>query len=422
LILILLFGGRFAREHSPPPPPDGMVPEVILNREYVYSAGDGLAGLDELLVQYGPDRSAWWVIQDAGGDCIGLARAVSGQPTQLVWQASYDAYGTPISVVDHAPHERLHAGHKGLFVERLDAAAVQLPTFQDTPRLWPGAVLAAHARNRTLLTHLGRWGQMDPNATGAMTMHAWSRHGRSWMLKPGIFDLRDHFTDGTNVYGYLKGSPVQMGDPLGLWVSNVFMAGFGALRGGVEAMVGRYAWHMESDSDWATDFSQGDDWHSRLDSSWVGESFRAGMMSGLLDELDPTGGFIVDYAEDDGLVLAGRKPLRKLPGMPRIGELAGFAKTWQKHGSEQAEELIRQARSGRSGPQGWFTNKVHTERYLSKFVNTPGTRTVDMPPGLGRIALPDGRIVQATKMRLVMKGTRAGKPRLDHAYPYWDGD
>jgi hypothetical protein len=136
-----------------------------------------------------------------------------------VWQASYDAYGTPISVVDHAPHERLHAGHKGLFVERLDAAVVQLPTFQDTPRLWPGATLAAHARNRTLLTHVGRWGQMDPNATGMALVQGQTSHGVSFLMDPSGFRLGGHFADGPNVFQYCRGTPYGGGDPMGLFFS-----------------------------------------------------------------------------------------------------------------------------------------------------------------------------------------------------------
>jgi hypothetical protein len=50
---------------------------------------------------------------------------------------------------------------------------------------------------------------------------------------------------------------------------------------------------MEDDIDWAMDWSQPDDWHSRLDGSWVGETFREGMWEGaseaLLDFVDPLG-------------------------------------------------------------------------------------------------------------------------------------
>ena len=33
---------------------------------------DGNGGVDELLVQFDPNRKPWWVLQDAGGDIVAL--------------------------------------------------------------------------------------------------------------------------------------------------------------------------------------------------------------------------------------------------------------------------------------------------------------------------------------------------------------
>jgi hypothetical protein len=53
------------------------------------------------------------------------------------------------------------------------------------------------------------------------------------------------------------------------------------LRGGLENMLEAYAANMEDDLDWAADWSQPDDWHSRLDNSWVSETFHEGMVEGI---------------------------------------------------------------------------------------------------------------------------------------------
>jgi hypothetical protein len=337
-------------------------------------------------------------------------------------------------VVDHAPHERLHAGHKGLFVERLDAAAVQLPTFQDTPRLWPGAVLSGHARNRTLLTHLGRWGQTDPNATGMGVIAKAAFFGQSFTTTPGIFDLKSHQTDGPNIYAYLGSSTCRRSDPMGLLFGfdDAVLIGFSGLKGAVGSMIDQYAANLESDADWATDWSQGDDWHSRLESSWVARSFSAGLVAGLEEGLEdatmvpsiedlvaPLGGSSASASIGGKIARAaarGSKAFRKY-NMIR-GSLPGFDKTWTKHGLEQAERLTRAAFNSKGKvPQSWFTNRVQTERFLSRLDMAKGSRTIDLPPGMGRVAMPDGRIISATKLRIVTTATGGGKPRLDHAYP-----
>ena len=147
-------------------------PAVYLSREYVWGPGDN--GVDELLCQWAwPSRDVpWWVISNAGGDCVALVtQATVGVPSRVAWQGAYDAYGQVIAARTIVPHPPLRAGHKGLFAERLDGGVAWLtgvPTLGDLDRgrLEPPATLVYHNRNRTLSPTLGRFLQSDPNASG----------------------------------------------------------------------------------------------------------------------------------------------------------------------------------------------------------------------------------------------------------------
>jgi len=151
-------------------------PRNYVSREYVWGPGDQSSGggVDELLCQWAwPSRDVpWWVISNAGGDCVALVtQATVGVPSRVAWQGAYDAYGQVIAARTIVSHPPLRAGHKGLFAERLDGGVAWLtgsPTLGDLDRgrLEPPATLVYHNRNRTLSPTLGRFLQSDPNASG----------------------------------------------------------------------------------------------------------------------------------------------------------------------------------------------------------------------------------------------------------------
>ncbi|MBX3382773.1 MAG: hypothetical protein KF864_04600 [Phycisphaeraceae bacterium] len=95
----------------------------------------------------------------------------------------------------------------------------------------------------------------------------------------------------------MRSNPINTNDPFGLYSSNdwwddtkdgagavlnsfvTFTAGAdpGGLIGAVlESMVNNYSMNLESDADWAGDWSQGDGWHTRTSSTWVQEAMLLG--------------------------------------------------------------------------------------------------------------------------------------------------
>ncbi len=260
----------------------GLPSGLSLAREYVWGPGD--RGIDELLCQYGPTRAPSYPLHDGGGDIIALVdKNGAGATPRLLWQATYDAYGQVVEEQTLVqPHTYLHAGHKGLFFDRLDGGIVDPVTFQETPRLMPanhagsgganGARLIGYARNRQLHTGFGRWLQRDPNASGQGLIGVSAIHG--WCIRGSIddFDLVSHYQDGANVLGYLDGSPTEATDPLGLWVGSAFDVYFTLGTTTAElafSLAAVYSENLDHDVAWALDWSLDDDMHTRGDASWI---------------------------------------------------------------------------------------------------------------------------------------------------------
>ncbi len=81
------------------------------------------------------------------------------------------------------------------------------------------------------------------------------------------------------------------------------------LRGGLDAVVSQYSNHQLADLDWAMDWSQQDDWHTRGSNRWVADAWEEGLINGFTDGLAD----VVDELSfgtvgvgDEGLVFAGR--------------------------------------------------------------------------------------------------------------------
>ncbi|MCL4742684.1 MAG: hypothetical protein KJZ54_10830 [Phycisphaerales bacterium] len=185
-----------------------------IDREYVWGPGDN--GLDELLVQYDRYGDEWWAIMDAGGDLVALCDLFGegqyGDVARVVAQWTYDAYGAVLTAehldgytLDAAPH----LGHKGLFLDRLDASAT-------SPRLVPFAHALYHVRNRVYSPQHGRWNQADPNQTALNLLEASVHHGRGVVAIVMAFDVEGLYGDGGNLYEYLGSNPWMRFDPMGL--------------------------------------------------------------------------------------------------------------------------------------------------------------------------------------------------------------
>jgi len=184
---------------------------TYLAREYVWGPGD--AGLDELLVHYDHQRLPTWPVQDAGGDIVALVDRNGGNPV-VIAQWRYDAYGAVLSAEEFSPAPRLHLGHKGLFLDRLDVGVGS--SSSEPPRLAPYAHGVYQIRNRAYSPALGRFYQRDPNATAMVLLESSAYHGRGIEAIASAFDLDGLYGDGANLYEYLGSSPWQRRDPMGL--------------------------------------------------------------------------------------------------------------------------------------------------------------------------------------------------------------
>jgi hypothetical protein len=212
---------------------------------------------------------------------------------------TYDPYGQVIAHEHLHAHAWLRAGHKGLFVDRLDAGVANSAN-DDLPRLVAGARLQYYMRNRTLDAWLGRALQQDPNATGVTLVLIAAHDGVALSATVDQFNLQQHFRDGANLYQYLRGSPWTRSDPLGLydweeeendnwgeWFVEELFDGLNLLRPipgpsdfireSLKAMLDDYAENLMWDIEWALDWSLPDDHHSRMDNAWIGAALGRGL-------------------------------------------------------------------------------------------------------------------------------------------------
>jgi hypothetical protein len=264
--------------------------QVYLEREYLWGPGD--RGVDELLVQFDHTvgRGAWWVIQDDGGDVVAVCDTVTTGSNagkgRVVQQLTYDAYGEALTMASLQPHPALRCGHKGLFVDRLDAG-VMSSNFIEYERIVPFGQAICYNRNRTYAPMVGRFLQADPNETGAILLDA-ARHSGVGPLSPSaIFSLQDRFFDGANAYQYIGSNPQAGSDPLGLFIGEALGAyvTLGASAGVIAyGLTSEYAANLEHDLDWAMDWSQQDDWHTRGDNSWIDAIYKAVNINGIVDD------------------------------------------------------------------------------------------------------------------------------------------
>lgn len=292
-----------------------------LEREYV-GAADPTAYVDENLAELvfvdnggeaAADPVTLYTLTDANANVVALA----DEQGRLVSQYTYFPYGNiRTAEVRVSPStglgwsnavllaaRRHRQGHQGLPAERLDAPWADPLATDSTQSAGGGSGVTGglppstyeviyHARNRAYMPSLGRFISADPNGVGVPTLDDLAFGGLP--LGPGAVDpdFEVHLRDGMNVYAAYRSNPVRQRDPSGLFVNPAdllgvaVMGGVRYLRGGLESLVGEYADNLDYDIEWAQDWDAPDDWHSRLDNSWVGEAWRHGAAGGIRDWLN----------------------------------------------------------------------------------------------------------------------------------------
>ncbi|MEQ8843449.1 MAG: HNH endonuclease, partial [Phycisphaerales bacterium] len=269
-------------------------------REYVYTPGY----IDEFVGEIDANGSLWPILQDANQNAVAMLDDVGA----IVRQRILSPYGRVIASEKATgvvpPKSRI--GHQGLFADRLNAPTTLDPLDAGAHTIW-------HNRNRTLLPELGRFAQRDPNATGQGARGRVGYHGsepHASVEDPAPTDL---FRDGTNVYAYAVASPTQHRDPSGLYIGTVMPGPSEFITGTLEGLVNAYAANLEWDVEWATDWSMGDDFHSRTDNSWMYAAMGSGIHGAFdigipgtdlsINPLDLMGGF---YQKTKRFNLGGR--------------------------------------------------------------------------------------------------------------------
>jgi hypothetical protein len=130
-------------------------------------------------------------------------------------QYTYDAYGAVQSYDNLRAHPNLHLGHKGLFVDRLDGPVAATAQGGEPERLAPYAKQLVQMRNRAYLPDWGRFAQRDPNATAMCLISASASHGMGLDAIVEAFSMEGSYSDGSNLYSYLRSNPWQRDDALG---------------------------------------------------------------------------------------------------------------------------------------------------------------------------------------------------------------
>jgi hypothetical protein len=375
---------------TPGEDPPFELPEALVTlREFVWGPGDGHAGVDELLVHFDPQRRPIYIAQDASGDVVaafdllGLpARPADADPelpanlftARRVWQATYDPYGQVLSARIEHPHDPLWTGHKGLFVERLDAGVMDglpgLPTGAghgsglDLPRLTPGSTLLAHARNRWLHTGLGIWTSTDPNASGQGVVGNEAHSGQLLDLTPHLLSLDARHADGGHLMLTYAGDPLSRRDALGLLADMVLPGPGDYITEVLTSLVENYAANQEWDVEWATDWNMDDEWHTRSDNSWIYTAVGEGLYNAFdidipfTDEkVNPLDLFAGGYGpgQGPGVANVATKPLQDHHIAARTSRkhAADFERMFGRHrmSMDGEENMVNIPHSGRHNPK-----------------------------------------------------------------------
>jgi len=212
--------------------------------------------------------------------------------------------------------------------------------------------------------------QADPNATGMVLIKSKAYHATVIAMHSDHFELQGRFRDGANIYEYGGGNALARSDALGL----SYATEVGSLLGEMAyALVNQYSANLQLDLEWAGNWNQADDAHTRLSSSWVFATFadvmyqrgRDAMLGPIGDvlELIDLGAEIYEYffaeegsdlgegeyVNNDGPTMAGaewRSPMRSL----------------MKHGGKPHRvRIARLITKGRAYGGSWFSARVNRQ-------------------------------------------------------------
>jgi len=313
----------------------------------------GPGGGDEQLVMYDQlrrvlvgnnwvdaGRDPWDVLQDVDGDIVALVNVRNGTP-RVAAEWTFDAYGDVTNASTLMPHPALDYGHRAVFIDRLDVGVVVAGSaalgdgvagLGEQRRLVPFATVVMHMRNRAYAPFTGRFLQRDMNATAAVVLGSMAHSRRGLAAGVSAFDAMELYGDGGSLYAYLGSSPFGRRDELGLrfganLLGEAVLFGVRGLRGGLEGMLDQYSGNQEADLDWAMDWSQPDDAHTRSNADWVGESFYEGMMQGFREAFDDSTygvyGLLQGGAQPQANAGASRWGQRTILYAGRIGKFTG---------------------------------------------------------------------------------------------------
>jgi len=171
----------------------------------------------------------WFTLQDGGGDIVAVVDSGlvpqtglgggggggSSQPASVAAQFVYNAYGEVIAAEHLSPHPLLHAGHKGLFFDRLDGDAsagqvgevINWEIGEELPTLVANSVGLYQMRNRVYSPTLGRFMQRDPNATSMVLIESAAMHGKGIGAAVASISPDAMYGDGHNLYQYARANP-----------------------------------------------------------------------------------------------------------------------------------------------------------------------------------------------------------------------
>ncbi|MCZ2398800.1 MAG: Hint domain-containing protein [Phycisphaerae bacterium] len=175
--------------------------------EYVW----GPDYVDELVCQYGgaadPNAPSFWALTDANYNVMAI---VDGD-CEVVEQYVYDPYGGLLAVETLDPNTTVlnRVAHQGLFFERFADDILSPPLAVGAPGVYEN-------RTRKYEPYLSRFLQKDVNEAAQPVLAALVYNARRFDAPLSPVDLRSHYGDGLNLYGYEGGNPVSRRDPAGL--------------------------------------------------------------------------------------------------------------------------------------------------------------------------------------------------------------
>ncbi len=195
-----------------------------VTREYVW----GPDYADEIVCQLdysadplggtGVTPETYYYLQDANYNVVAVVSPGSvGVPPAVVWQYAYEPYGRVVTAEALPPPGAPpgwappvnRVGFQGLFLEPgvFNASNAGLST--SSMSLWC-------ARNRFILSNIGRWLTRDPAEAAIPIITALAFNGATPYDSIDRLIPNEHYRDGLNLYEFVGSNPVNRIDPLGL--------------------------------------------------------------------------------------------------------------------------------------------------------------------------------------------------------------